>query len=255
MNRSPRFTSAARPAAKPMLTVDAIHTFYGESHILQGVSLTVKEGEVVVLLGRNGAGKTTTMRSIMNLTPPRRGRISFISRDITGRPPYQIARLGLAFVPSGRRVFSSLNVEQNLRLAARSDGASGTTRTTAYVFRLFPKLAELKTRRAGFLSGGEQQMLKLGSALLANPKLLLLDEPSEGLSPAIVGSLGEWIRTLREEGLSILLSEQNALFALRLADRGYILEKGRVQHEAPARELFDSNEVRTYLGVKFPQSA
>jgi branched-chain amino acid transport system ATP-binding protein len=240
--------------ASLMLEVDAIHTFYGESHILQGVSLTVNEGEVVVLLGRNGAGKTTTMRSIMNLTPPRRGRISFVSREITGLPSYQIARLGLAFVPSGRRVFSSLNVEQNLRLAMRSNGGQGQMRTLEHVFRLFPKLAELRTRRAGFLSGGEQQMLKLGSALLANPKLLLLDEPSEGLSPAIVDSLGEWIRKLRDEGLSILLSEQNALFALRLADRGYILEKGRVQHQASAQELFDSNEVRTYLGVKFPQS-
>jgi branched-chain amino acid transport system ATP-binding protein len=238
-----------------MLTVEGIHTFYGESHILQGVSLHVNEGEVVVLLGRNGAGKTTTMRSIMNLTPARRGRISFVANDITNRPPYQVARLGLAFVPSGRRVFSSLNVEQNLRLAARSNSSDRPARTIDHVFRLFPKLAELRTRRAGFLSGGEQQMLKLGSALLANPKLLLLDEPSEGLSPAIVDSLGEWIRKLRDEGLSILLSEQNALFALRLADRGYILEKGRVQHEAPARELFASNEVRTYLGVKFPQSA
>jgi branched-chain amino acid transport system ATP-binding protein len=238
-----------------MLQVDAIHTFYGESHILQGVSLNVKEGEVVVLLGRNGAGKTTTMRSIMSLTPPRHGRIGFVSRDITRYAPYQIARLGLAFVPSGRRVFSSLNVEQNLRLAQRGNREGGSGRTIDYVFRLFPKLAELRTRRAAFLSGGEQQMLKLGSALLADPKLLLLDEPSEGLSPAVVAQLGEWVRKLRDEGISILLSEQNALFALRLADRGYILEKGRVQHEAPARELLDSNEVRTYLGVKFSQSA
>ncbi len=239
-----------------MLEVEEIHTYYGESHVLQGISLSVNEGEVVALLGRNGAGKTTTMRSLIGLTPPRRGRVKFFDKDITNLQTYQIARLGIAFVPSGRRVFNSLNVEQNLKLAAAAAHPLADRRWTMdSVFELFPKLAELRTRRAGFLSGGEQQMLKLGCALLANPKLLLLDEPSEGLSPAIVGQLGEWLRKLKHKGLSILLSEQNALFALRLAERGYVLEKGRVQYHAPADELLNSAQVRAYLGVKFVEAS
>ncbi len=232
-----------------MLDVREIHTYYGQSYILQGVSLTVGEGEVVTLLGRNGAGKTTTLRSVMGLTPARRGHVVLEGREITHRPTYAISRLGIAFVPSGRRIFSDLTVRQNLELAAHDGVAGEAVWTIERVHKVFPKLAELDSRRAGFLSGGEQQMLKLGRALVANPKLLLLDEPTEGLAPAVVGQLGEWLQLLKDEGMSMLLCEQNALFALRLASRGYILEKGRIQHEAPAAELRDSPEVRTYLGV------
>jgi branched-chain amino acid transport system ATP-binding protein len=230
--------------------IDDVHTYYGQSHVLQGVSLTVGEGEAVALLGRNGAGKTTTMRSITGLTPPRTGSITLDGLQLARKPPHKIAWAGIAYVPSGRRVFSSLTVRQNLELARRSARVRDKTWTIERLYHVFPKLAELGPRRAGFLSGGEQQMLKLGRALLVHPKLLLLDEPTEGLSPVAVQELGGWLERLRNEGLSVLLAEQNALFALRLADRGYILEKGRIQHEAPAAELSGSAEVRRYLGVQ-----
>ncbi len=234
-----------------MLSLDEVHTYYGESHILQGVSLQVGPGEIVALLGRNGAGKTTTLRSIVALTPARRGRIELDGRDITTRPPHRIARAGIAYVASGRRVFGSLTVHQNLALAARTRHrrVGAPAWTLERVLDTFPKLRELAGRRAEFLSGGEQQMLKLGRALLANPSVLLLDEPTEGLSPAIVGDLGRWLELLRSEGMPVLLTEQNALFALRHADRGYILEKGRIRHEGGAAELRDSPQIRAYLGV------
>ncbi len=227
-----------------------VHTYYGASHILQGVSLDVADGEVVALLGRNGAGKTTTMRSITGLTPPRRGEIVLDGTAIGRRPPHAVARAGVAFVPSGRRVFGSLTVRQNLELAQRAARVREPVWTMDRIYETFPRLRELGARRAGFLSGGEQQMLKLGRVLLAHPKLLLLDEPTEGLAPAVVNQLHGWIEQLKDARMSILLAEQNALFALRLADRGYILEKGRVRHEAPAAELSDSAEVRHYLGVQ-----
>ena len=227
-----------------------LHTYYGQSHVLQGISLNVAEGEVVALLGRNGAGKTTTMRSITGLTPPRRGEITLEGRQLARKPPHTVARAGIAYVPSGRRVFSSLTVRQNLELAQRDARGAEPTWTIERLHHTFPKLRELDRRRAGFLSGGEQQMLKLGRALLAHPKLLLLDEPTEGLAPVVVQQMRNWIELIKHERMSILLAEQNALFALRLADRGYILEKGRIQHEAPASELASSHEVRTYLGVQ-----
>ncbi|HEX7390436.1 MAG TPA: ABC transporter ATP-binding protein [Acidiphilium sp.] len=233
-----------------MLAVESIETYYGQSHILQGVSLEVETGEAVALLGRNGAGKTTTMRSIMGLTPPRRGTIRLDGAVISGRPAFAIARLGVAYVPSGRRIFSGLSVRQNLLLAegsARNKPQGGWTLDR--VFDMFPKLRELETRAAGFLSGGEQQMLKLARALLGNPKLLLLDEPTEGLAPVVVKELGIWIERLKAERLTILLSEQNAPFALRLADRGYILEKGRIRHSAAAAGMAESPEIRAYLGI------
>ncbi|WP_034260686.1 ABC transporter ATP-binding protein [Actinospica robiniae] len=237
-----------------MLDIDAIDTYYGASHILQGLRLTVGEGEAVALLGRNGAGKTTTMRSVLGLTPARRGRITLAGRDITRTKTHRIARGGVAFVASGRRVFGSLTVGQNLELASRTLGqrvpeGGGERWTIPDVIEVFPKLAELSDRRAGFLSGGEQQMLKLGRALLGNPRLLLLDEPTEGLSPAVVADLGRWLDRLRERGMSILLTEQNALFALSHVDRGYVMLKGRITHEAVAADLRESPEVRAALGV------
>ncbi len=235
------------------LVIDDLHTYYGRSHILQGVSLTVGVGEVVALLGRNGVGKTTTMRSITGLTPPRVGSILLDGQSVTGRPPHAVARTGIAYVPSGRRVFGSLTVGQNLALAERDArvGRGERTWTIERLHQIFPKLQVLESRRAGVLSGGEQQMVKLARALLLHPKLLLLDEPTEGLAPVVVREMREWIQTITADGeMSVLLSEQNALFALHLADRGYILEKGRIQHEAPAAELAASPEVRRHLGVQ-----
>jgi branched-chain amino acid transport system ATP-binding protein len=241
-----------------MLELHEIDTYYGASHVLQGLSLTVGDGEAVALLGRNGAGKTTTMRTVTGLTPARRGRVMLAGREITRARTHRIARAGVAFVASGRRVFGTLTVGQNLELAARTLGSREIAPDTAAVrerwqvedvLEVFPKLRELSGRRAGYLSGGEQQMLKLARALLGNPRLLLLDEPTEGLSPAVVADLGRWLDRLRERGLSILLTEQNALFALAHADRGYVMLKGCVTHQAPAAELRESQVVRAALGV------
>ncbi|TWP38047.1 ABC transporter ATP-binding protein [Leekyejoonella antrihumi] len=230
------------------LTVDGIHTYYGQSHVLQGISLNVGDGETVALLGRNGAGKTTTMRSIVGLTPARSGSIRLDDKEISRLQAYRLARLGLSFVPSGRRVYGSLTVRQNLALAAerpRKEAAWSLER----VHDMFPNLVTLAGRQAGHLSGGEQQMLKLARALLGGPRILLLDEPTEGLAPGIVADLGRWLAILRKEKVTVLITEQNALFALRYADRGYIIEKGTVRYEAPAAELRDSAEIRRYLGV------
>jgi branched-chain amino acid transport system ATP-binding protein len=236
------------------LVLEDVHTYYGQSHVIQGISLTVGEGEVVALLGRNGAGKTTTMRTVTGLTRLRGGRVLLDGTDISRLPPHRVARAGVAYVPSGRRVFGSLTVRQNLELALRDarkpDGAAEPPPwTLSRVHATFPRLAELGGRRAGFLSGGEQQLLKLARALLARPRLLLLDEPTEGLAPVVVSQMRHWIGLVKAERMSILLSEQNSLFALRLADRGYILSKGRIEHEAPAGELAASEEVRVHLGV------
>lgn len=233
-----------------ILDLRDIHSYYGRSHILQGVSLEIEAGETVALLGRNGAGKTTTLRSIMGLTPARQGTVTFDGHDITRRPTHRISRAGLAFVPSGRRIFSHLTVAQNLLLSqanARATDSEGWP--LERIYQTFPKLEELQSRRAGFLSGGEQQMLKLGRALVANPRLVLLDELTEGLAPAIVGDLADWLALLKEEGLSMLVCEQNALFALELASRAYILDKGRIRHHGTADELRGSEEVMKYLGV------
>jgi len=232
-----------------MLEVRDLHTYYGSSHVVQGVSLTVAPGEVVTLLGRNGAGKTTTLRSLVGLTPPARGTVRLNGREIAGKPPHVAARLGVAFVPSGRRVFGALTVAENLKLAASSTPGRRGDWTIDRVHQTFPKLASLATRRAGLLSGGEQQMLKLGRALLSNPTILLLDEPTEGLSPAVVSELGDWLAQLRREHLGVLLTEQNAVFALRHADRGYILEKGRCRAEGSQAELLHGSALHQYLGV------
>jgi branched-chain amino acid transport system ATP-binding protein len=226
--------------AAPCLEVQDIYTSYGLSQVLFGVSLRVAPGECVCLLGRNGVGKTTTMRSIMGLTPPRRGRVVWKGRDITGRAPYQVARAGIGFVPEDRRIFADLTVWENLDVASRGRGGF----TIERVFGLFPKLAELVDRHGGFLSGGEQQMLTIGRTLMGNPELLLLDEPSEGLAPLVVEHLKEQVARLKAEGLTILLAEQNVEFSLDLADRVYVLEKGHIRYEGTAHAFRADASIR-----------
>jgi branched-chain amino acid transport system ATP-binding protein len=229
-----------------LLTVEDIHTAYGLSRVLFGISLEVNAGECVCLLGRNGVGKTTTMRSVMGLTPPSSGRVVWKGRNIAGRTPHQVARAGIGFVPEDRRIFAELSVWENLDVAGRAGGRRGHW-TVETVYELFPKLAELRNRQGGFLSGGEQQMLTIGRTLMGNPELLLLDEPSEGLAPLVVDMLREKIGELRDQGLTILLAEQGVEFSLSLADRVYVLEKGAVRHAGPAAELRDNKELREQL--------
>ncbi len=228
-----------------LLDVENIHAYYGESHVLHGVSLRVAPGEAVALLGRNGAGKTTTIRSIVGFTPPRTGRVLFDGRPIERWPSYRIARSGLALVPQGRRIFSPLSVRENLLLGARAQGW-----TLERVFALFPRLRERALQSGGTLSGGEQQMLAIGRALLTNSRLILLDEPSEGLAPVIVRDIGRILLALKAERLSLLLVEQNYHLALRVADRVYVMNKGQVVYEGTPASLEADEEVkRRYLGV------
>ena len=231
------------------LQASDIHTYYGASHVLQGASLVVEPSEVVALLGRNGAGKTTMMRSIIGLTRPESGSILLDGEELLGSPSYRPARLGLAYLPSGRRVFSSLSVAQNLEVARRSCSRRSGSWNIERVYELFPKLAQLSRRTAGHLSGGEQQMLKIGRALMTNPAMILLDEPTEGLSPAVVDELGEWLSLLARENLSILLAEQSATFAREHASRGYLLEKGTIRFEGTMDEIWESAELRSALGI------
>ena len=230
----------------PLLEVEDIHTAYGSSRVLFGISLDIKPGECVCLLGRNGVGKTTTIRSIMGLTPPSQGRVRFKGKDITGFEPYRLARLGMGYVPEDRRIFAELTVWENLEVAARSAGRTGRW-TTDNVTDLFPKLGELRDRMGGVLSGGEQQMLTIARTLVGNPELLLLDEPSEALAPVIVESLLAQVRRLKSEGLTILLAEQGVDFSLSLADRVYVLEKGAVRFSGAAAELRDDAALRKKL--------
>ena len=234
--------------AEPILAVEDVYTSYGLSQVLFGVSLEVGAGECVCLLGRNGVGKTTTMRSIMGLTPPRRGRVRWHGRDITGAHPYAIARAGIGFVPEDRRIFAELTVAENLDVASRRRGDGGWT--AERVFGLFPKLRELVGRQGGFLSGGEQQMLTIARTLMGNPDLLLLDEPSEGLAPLVVDHLKEQIARLKADGLTILLAEQNVGFCLDLADRVYVLEKGLIRYHGTARAFREDESIRhQYLAL------
>ncbi len=232
----------------PILVVEEIHTAYGLSQVLFGVSLEVAQGACVCLLGRNGVGKTTTMRSIMGLTPPRRGRVVWKGRDIQAQPAHQVANLGIGFVPEDRRIFAELTVWENLDVASRRRRTGGWT--AERVYELFPKLRELRDRQGGFLSGGEQQMLTIARTLMGNPELLLLDEPSEGLAPLVVDHLKEQIDRLKRDGLTILLAEQNVDFCLDLADRVYVLEKGHIRYHGSAQEFREDESIRhQYLAL------
>jgi branched-chain amino acid transport system ATP-binding protein len=235
--------------SEPLLRVQDVYTAYGLSQVLFGVSLEVARGECVCLLGRNGVGKTTTMRSIMGLTPPTWGRVEWKGRDVTRRAPYEVAKLGIGFVPEDRRIFADLTVWETLDVATRRAPAAGGF-TLERVYELFPNLAELRDRQGGFLSGGEQQMLTIARTLMGNPELLLLDEPSEGLAPLVVEHLGEQISRLKREGLTILLAEQNVDFSLELADRVYVLEKGMVRYDGTAQAFRADDSIRhQYLAL------
>jgi len=228
-----------------MLDVETIQTYYGESHILRGVSIRVGEGEAVALLGRNGAGKTTLIRSIAGFTPPREGRVVFGGQPVQAWPAYRIARRGLALVPQGRRIFSPLTVRENLTLGARPGNW-----TLERVYALFPRLGERALQSGGTLSGGEQQMLAIARALMTNGRMLVLDEPSEGLAPIVVREIGRIVRGLKGGRLSILLVEQNYHLALQVADRVYVMNKGQIVWEGtPAGLEADEDVKRRYLGV------
>lgn len=228
------------------LHVDGISTYYGASRALFDVSLEVARGSCVALLGRNGVGKSTVMRSVVGLTPPARGRVLWNGEPIQGWRTDRIVRAGIGFVPEDRRVFTELTVAENLEVAQHAARRSGPW-SFEPVYELFPKLATLRDRRAGFLSGGEQQMLTIGRTLMCNPDLLLLDEPSEGLAPLVVQDLLNQVQRLKAAGLTLLLAEQGVAFSLALADRVYVLEKGRVAHAGPARELRDDAALRERL--------
>jgi len=228
------------------LSAEGLHTYYGKSHILHGVSLEVRQGEIVALLGRNGAGKTTTLRSLMGLTPPREGTVRLFDADVTGFPPYRIAAAGAGYVPEGRRVFANLTVEENLKVPVERPGPW----TIPRIFEIFPRLAERRTNKGSQLSGGEQEMLSISRALLLNPKLLMLDEPSQGLAPLIVESVFRIIGAARKEGVSVLLVEQNVRAAVEIADRAYVLDDGRIVYEGDAREFgSDERRVRELAGA------
>ena len=229
-----------------VLDAEALHTFYGKSHILHGVSLAVREGEIVALLGRNGAGKTTTLRSIIGLTHAREGAVRIFGDATTYWPPYRIAALGVGYVPEGRRVFANLTVDENLRVPLERPGPW----TVARVYELFPRLRERRSNKGRQLSGGEQEMLSIARALLLNPKLLILDEPSQGLAPIIVEQVFDVIAAMRKEGISVLLVEQNVRAAVEIADRAYVLDDGKVVYEGPAAEFAqDEERVRALAGA------
>ena len=231
-----------------LLEVSDIHTYYGDSHVLQGVSLKIDKGQAVAILGRNGAGKTTLLRSIMGFTPAREGRVLFKGANVTHLSPYRIARLGIGLVPQGRRLFSSLTVRENMEIAARP-GKDGHWSMNG-IFSIFPRLRERARSRARTLSGGEQQMLACGRALVGNPELLMMDEPSEGLAPLAVREIERIILEIKARQLSLLLVEQDSTFALRLADYVYIMSRGKIVYGSEPGELRQNAEVRSrYLGV------
>ena len=228
------------------LEVEGIHTYYGESHVLHGISLRVDPGEVLAILGRNGMGKTTLVRSIVGFTPPRDGHVRYKGTEITRLASFRMVELGMALVPQGRRVFPSLSVRENLEVARRGPGRWSLEQ----VYALFPRLRERAANRANKLSGGEQQMLAIGRALMSNPELLLLDEPTEGLAPLLVREVGRVLAELKRSGLSILLVEQNLALALSVADRVHVLSRGQIVHSGTPDDLMTNEDVKTrYLGV------
>jgi branched-chain amino acid transport system ATP-binding protein len=227
-----------------------VHAFYGKSHILHGVSLEVAEGRITTLLGRNGAGKTTTLRSLMGLTPARQGSITIFGTETTRFPPFRVAAMGVGYVPEGRRVFANLTVEENLRVPLERSGPWTIDR----IFQLFPRLGERRMNRGRQLSGGEQEMLAIGRALLVNPKLLMLDEPSQGLAPLVMREVFRVIAEMRREGISVLLVEQNARMSLEIADHAYVLDDGRVAYSGSAAELAaDEARVEALAGASAEQ--
>jgi branched-chain amino acid transport system ATP-binding protein len=228
------------------LTAEGLNTYYGKSHILHDVGITVAEGQITTLLGRNGAGKSTTLRSIVGLTPPRSGRVTLFGKDITGQPPYRIAAAGVGFVPEGRRVFANLTVDENLRVPLERPGPYTIDR----VYKLFPRLGERKQNLGRQLSGGEQEMLSIGRALLLNPRLLILDEPSQGLAPLIVKEVFRIIAQMREQGISVLLVEQNVRMSLEISDHAYVLENGQMVYSGPAATLrADEGRIQALAGA------
>ncbi|MDR3534609.1 MAG: ABC transporter ATP-binding protein [Rhodopila sp.] len=228
------------------LTAEGLNTYYGKSHILHDVGLTVAEGQITTLLGRNGAGKTTTLRSLVGLTPPRSGRVSLFGKDITGQPPYRIAASGVGYVPEGRRVFANLTVDENLRVPIERPGPYNVER----VYKLFPRLGERKQNLGRQLSGGEQEMLSISRALLLNPRLLILDEPSQGLAPLIVKEVFRIVAQMRAEGISVLLVEQNVRMSLEISDHAYVLENGQMVYSGPAEELrADETRIQALAGA------
>jgi branched-chain amino acid transport system ATP-binding protein len=231
-----------------ILEVQDIHTFYGDAYVLQGLSLTLEQGQILGLLGRNGVGKTTLVNSIVGFNRPRRGKVIFKGADISQVSSFETVRSGMGLVPQGRRVFPSLSVEENLLVAAR--GFERHRWNLARVYALFPRLQERRAQRARTLSGGEQQMLAIGRGLMTNPDCLIMDEPSEGLAPIIIQGVWEAIGKLRQEGLSILLVEQNAALALKLVDYVHVMSKGRVVYSAPPAELWANDDIKArYLGI------
>ncbi len=231
-----------------ILEAEQIHTYYGTSHILFGISFEVREKESNCLLGRNGAGKTTTLRSIIGLTPPRAGKIRFRGKDIVGRPPYRIAQLGIGFVPDDRRIFPDLTVRQNILVARRE--REGSNWNLESVYNLFPKLQQLETHMGTQLSGGEQQMLTIARTLMTNPELLLLDEPGEGLAPLVIKTMEVQLGEIKKMGLNMLICEHNVGLALALSDRGYVMDKGAIHYHGTIEELRGNEEVRKkYLMV------
>jgi branched-chain amino acid transport system ATP-binding protein len=231
-----------------ILDVQDIHTYYGDSYVLQGLSMELREGQILGVLGRNGVGKTTLVNSLVGFTPPRRGKVIFKGLDVTHTSSFATVRLGMGLVPQGRRVFPSLSVEENLQVAERDNGRQGWHLERVYT--LFPRLAERRRQRAKTLSGGEQQMLAIGRGLMTNPECLIMDEPSEGLAPLIIQHLWDVIGRLREEGLSILLVEQNVALALKLVDYVHVISKGQIVHSAGPQELWANEEIKSrYLGI------
>ncbi len=231
-----------------MLEVEKIHTYYGLSHILFGVSLKVEAGQVVCLLGRNGAGKTTTLKSILGLAAPKQGRIRFKQEDVTGREPYILVRKGIGYVPDDRRIFADLSVGENLEIAERK-AREREVWDKERVYELFPPLRRLDSRKGGLLSGGEQKMLAIGRALMGNPDFLLLDEPTEGIAPVMVRAFGQTILRLKDLGLTVLIAEQNVKFTLKLSDVGYIIDNGRICYQGTVKELIENEEVRRTCGI------